>query len=57
MRVPFSLARYMYFVATGWLFATCDPKKTSRSVPIQSLYEHVEAAYPIERFSAVVLGA
>ena len=57
MRVPFSLARYMYFVATGWLFATCDPKKTSRSVPIQTLYEHVEAAYPIERFSAVVLGA
>ena len=47
----------MYFVATGWLFGTSLPKNTRRSVPIQSAYEHVDAATPRVCFIPVVLGA
>ena len=46
----------MYFVATGWLLATLEPKNTTRSLPIQSLYEQVAAATPRPALSAVVLG-
>ena len=42
---------------TGWLFGTSQPKNTIRSVPIQSLYEQVDAATPSDCFSATVLGA
>ena len=47
----------MYFVVTGWLFGTSLPKNTRRSVPIQSEYEHVDAATPRTCFMPVVLGA
>jgi hypothetical protein len=33
----------MYFIVTGWLLGVFEPKKTTRSVPIQSRSEHVEA--------------
>src|SRR5436190_11589793 len=55
-RVPCFFARWMYFIATGWSLAGFDPKNTSRSVPNQSLYEHVDAATPSVPFIAPVDG-
>ena len=42
---------------TGCAFATLAPKSTMRSLLITSVYEHVVAATPIVRLSAVVDGA
>ncbi len=54
--VPAFFARCRYFVATGWLLATFEPMKTTRSVPIQSLYEHVVAPTPSASLIPKVLG-
>ena len=42
---------------TGCALATFAPKSTMRSELITSVYEHVVAAIPMVRFSAVVDGA
>ena len=44
--MPAFFAWWRYLVVTGWLFATFEPMKTIRSVPIQSEYEQVDAATP-----------
>jgi hypothetical protein len=36
-RVPCCRAWYRYFMVTGWLFGVFEPKKTTRSLPIQSV--------------------
>ena len=50
-------ARNRYFMNTGCALATLAPNSTMRSLSITSVYEHVVAATPIVRFSAVVDGA
>ncbi len=41
---------------TGWLLARFDPMNTTRSLPIQSEYEHVVAPTPRASLRAIVLG-
>ncbi len=42
--------------ATGWSFAALLPQNTTRSLPIQSRYEQVDAETPSTRFIAAVEG-
>ncbi len=56
-RHPRFLARYRYFMNTGWLLAGLVPQSTTRSLSITSWSEHVEAATPMVSLRPTVDGA